>query len=77
MGNIRGWGGALPRSWHQRSLVLQKQILARMRELGIIPVLPAFAGHVPKAFKRFITSSRFVFNFISCINFKYENTHFV
>lgn len=53
MGNIRGWGGPLPQSWHRRSLVLQKQILARMRELGIIPVLPAFAGHVPRAFKRY------------------------
>lgn len=53
MGNIRGWGGPLPQSWHQRSLVLQKQILSRMREFGIIPVLPAFSGHVPKAFKRY------------------------
>lgn len=52
MGNIRGWGGPLPPSWHQRSLILQKQILARMRELGIISVLPAFAGHVPRGFKR-------------------------
>lgn len=55
MGNIRGWGGPLPQSWHERSLILQKNILNRMRELGMIPVLPAFAGHVPRAFKRFVT----------------------
>eukprot|EP01046_Picozoa_sp_COSAG06_P047870 COSAG06_NODE_7045_length_2659_cov_10.341406_1_plen_48_part_10 len=26
---------------------LQKQILARMRALGIVPILPAFQGNVP------------------------------
>lgn len=52
MGNIRGWGGSLPTSWHKRSLSLQKKILQRMRNLGIIPVLPAFAGHLPRAIKR-------------------------
>lgn len=57
MGNIRGWGGPLSKPWHLRSLNLQKQILQRMRELGIIPVLPAFAGHVPRAIKRYVTSS--------------------
>ncbi|MNX81447.1 Alpha-N-acetylglucosaminidase (NAGLU) tim-barrel domain protein [compost metagenome] len=30
---------------------LQKQILARQRALGMKPVLPAFTGHVPAAFK--------------------------
>ncbi|XP_054015935.1 alpha-N-acetylglucosaminidase [Hylaeus anthracinus] len=52
MGNIRGWGGPLSSSWHEKSLRLQHQILRRMRDLGIIPVLPAFAGHVPRAFAR-------------------------
>ncbi|XP_069672357.1 alpha-N-acetylglucosaminidase isoform X2 [Periplaneta americana] len=52
MGNMRGFGGPLPNSWHRQSLVLQHFILDRMRELGIVPVLPAFAGHVPRAFKR-------------------------
>ncbi|KAG8253635.1 hypothetical protein J6590_029208 [Homalodisca vitripennis] len=52
MGNIRGWGGPLSVSWHDQSLALQKLILDRMRSLGIVPVLPAFAGHVPRAFKR-------------------------
>jgi alpha-N-acetylglucosaminidase len=54
MGNIRGWAGPLSEAWHNNSLILQKQILNRMRALGIIPVLPAFAGHVPRALKRYI-----------------------
>lgn len=53
MGNIRGWGGPLSKDWHNRSINLQKQILERMRNFGIITVLPAFAGHVPRAIKRF------------------------
>ncbi|XP_034938192.1 alpha-N-acetylglucosaminidase isoform X2 [Chelonus insularis] len=52
MGNIRGWGGPLPPSWHNFTITLQHKILNRMRKLGIIPVLPAFAGHVPQAFRR-------------------------
>lgn len=52
MGNIRGFAGPLSDKWHQRSVVLQKLILKRMRDLGIIPVLPAFSGHVPRGFKR-------------------------
>ncbi|XP_063962640.1 alpha-N-acetylglucosaminidase-like [Lytechinus pictus] len=50
MGNIDGWGGPLPQSWHENQLALQHKILRRMRDLGMIPVLPAFAGHVPKSF---------------------------
>ena len=30
---------------------MQKRILARERELGMEPVLPAFSGHVPSAVK--------------------------
>ena len=52
MGNMRGFGGPLPDSWHNQSLSLQHRILQHMRNLGIVPVLPAFAGHVPRAFKR-------------------------
>ncbi|XP_070531316.1 alpha-N-acetylglucosaminidase isoform X2 [Cardiocondyla obscurior] len=52
MGNIRGFGGPLSTNWHNRTIRLQHQILQRMRNLGIVPVLPAFAGHVPRAFAR-------------------------
>ena len=49
MGNLDGWGGPLPPSWYKQQLELQMRILSRMRSLGMIPVLPGFAGHIPKA----------------------------
>ncbi|BFY99944.1 hypothetical protein BsWGS_02985 [Bradybaena similaris] len=52
MGNLKVWGGPLPQMWITNKLLLQHQILDRMRSLGIIPVLPAFAGHVPSAITR-------------------------
>lgn len=51
MANIDGWGGPLPQSWITGQLNLQKKIIARERSLGMRPVLPAFAGHVPEALK--------------------------
>lgn len=51
MGNLDGWGGPLPVDSMARQESLQKRILQRERELGMTPVLPAFAGHVPAAFK--------------------------
>ncbi|XP_027949766.1 alpha-N-acetylglucosaminidase isoform X1 [Eumetopias jubatus] len=52
MGNLHTWGGPLPRSWHLKQLYLQHRILDRMRSFGMIPALPAFAGHIPKALTR-------------------------
>ena len=49
MGNMESFGGPLASSWHQFSRTLQHQILDRMRNLGMTPVLPAFAGHIPKS----------------------------
>lgn len=54
MGNIRGWGGPLSDNWHQHSLDLQMFVIQSMQSLGITPALPAFAGFVPKAIKRFL-----------------------
>ncbi|XP_058112096.1 alpha-N-acetylglucosaminidase-like isoform X2 [Magnolia sinica] len=51
MGNLHGWGGPLPQSWFDQQLILQKKILARMYELGMSPVLPAFSGNVPGILK--------------------------
>jgi alpha-N-acetylglucosaminidase len=48
MGCIDGWGGPLPDSWISKHADLQSRILARERELGMIPVLQGFTGHVPK-----------------------------
>lgn len=50
-GNIDAWCGPLPASWKESHEALQKQILARERELGMTPILPAFTGHVPPTFK--------------------------
>ena len=47
MNNLEGWGGPLPLSWYARQERLQKQILARMREWGMHPVLPGYSGMVP------------------------------
>ncbi|XP_065562833.1 alpha-N-acetylglucosaminidase-like isoform X6 [Artemia franciscana] len=52
MGNIRGWGGPLSDSWHIRTVKLQHKILNRMRSFGMKPVLPAFAGFVPRNISR-------------------------
>lgn len=52
MGNFRGFGGPLPESWHVQQVQLQHRILKRMREFGMMPVLPAFAGHVPRAVEK-------------------------
>ncbi|CAL0308657.1 unnamed protein product [Lupinus luteus] len=49
MGNLHGWGGPLSQNWLDQQLVLQKQIISRMLELGMTPVLPSFAGNVPAA----------------------------
>jgi len=51
MANIDAWNGPLPHEWLESQTVLQQKILARERELGMRPVLPAFAGHVPAKLK--------------------------
>ena len=49
MGIIDKWNGPLPWSWINNQVELQKKIVARERELGMTPVLPAFSGHIPKS----------------------------
>lgn len=51
MGNLDGFLGPLPQDYIAHQFDLQKQILERERSFGMTPVLPAFAGHVPKAIK--------------------------
>lgn len=52
MGNLDGWGGPLPQHWIDSHKALQKKILLLERSLGMTPVLPAFTGHVPPAFRK-------------------------
>lgn len=48
MNNLEGWGGPNPESWYRQQEALQKKIVTRMRELGIEPVFPGYAGMVPR-----------------------------
>jgi hypothetical protein len=51
-GNVQGFGGPLPMAWIIDQRDLQRKILQRMKQLGMTPVLPCFAGHVPAAARR-------------------------
>lgn len=59
MGNLRGWAGPLTQHFKLGSSTLQKQIIETLRNLGIAVALPAFAGHVPVAFKRIFSNASF------------------
>ncbi|XP_018426351.1 PREDICTED: alpha-N-acetylglucosaminidase [Nanorana parkeri] len=52
MGNIHTWGGPLSSTWMYKQYSLQLKIVERMRSLGMITVLPAFAGHIPSSLLR-------------------------
>lgn len=49
MGNLNRFDGPLDDNWHNSQIKLQHKILDRMRELGMEPVAPAFAGFIPPA----------------------------
>jgi len=52
MGNLTGWDGNLPKSFFKKQIELNHKVLARMKELGMHPIIPAFAGFVPNGIKR-------------------------
>lgn len=58
MGNLDGFLGPLPQDFITHQMELQKKILKRERSFGMTPVLPAFAGHVPKAIKEKFPDSK-------------------
>ncbi|KGN63620.2 hypothetical protein Csa_013990 [Cucumis sativus] len=58
MGNLHKWGGPLPQSWFDQQLILQKKVIGRMFELGMTPVLPAFSGNIPAAFKQIYPAAK-------------------
>ncbi len=49
--NIESFGGPLPKSWIDEHVVLGQKIVARMRELGMTPILQGPSGLCPVAFK--------------------------
>jgi alpha-N-acetylglucosaminidase len=60
-GNIQSsWGGPIPFSWIDDQFELQKKIVRRMVELGMTPVLPCFAGFVPRAITRLFPEANVV-----------------
>ncbi|WP_158277379.1 alpha-N-acetylglucosaminidase [Opitutus sp. ER46] len=52
MANLDRWGGPLPRSYIDGQQALQRQILGRVRALGMKAILSGFAGHVPPELAR-------------------------
>ncbi|MBC8592801.1 alpha-N-acetylglucosaminidase C-terminal domain-containing protein [Oscillospiraceae bacterium N12] len=52
MGNLNTWDGPLTDAWQEGQIELQHHIINRMRELGMEPIAPAFAGFVPMAFAK-------------------------
>lgn len=50
--NMDRFQGPLPMSYIEGQARLQQRIVARERELGMRPVLPAFSGHVPLAIRQ-------------------------
>jgi alpha-N-acetylglucosaminidase len=52
MGNLTGWCGDFPESFYEKQVALNHQIINRLKELKMHPIIPAFAGFVPKEIKR-------------------------
>ncbi|MQA77094.1 MAG: alpha-N-acetylglucosaminidase [Streptosporangiales bacterium] len=48
MGCLAGWDGPATQGWVDRRAELGARVIGRARELGMRPVLPGFAGHVPQ-----------------------------
>ena len=65
MNNLEGWGGTInssstgvdmsgnPDWWYTRQEQLCRNMLQRMRELGMQPVIPGFSGQVPDCIRKY------------------------
>ncbi|MBR3976796.1 MAG: alpha-N-acetylglucosaminidase C-terminal domain-containing protein [Bacteroidaceae bacterium] len=65
MNNLEGWGGTInspstgvdmsgnPEWWYTRQEQLCKNMLQRMRELGMQPVIPGFSGQIPNSLSNY------------------------
>ncbi|MBR4066384.1 MAG: alpha-N-acetylglucosaminidase N-terminal domain-containing protein, partial [Bacteroidaceae bacterium] len=68
MNNLEGWGGTInsastgvemngnPDWWYTRQEQLCKNMLQRMRELGMQPVIPGFSGQIPNSLSNYTIS---------------------
>jgi len=52
MANIKGIAGPLPAASLAQQAALGATVAGMMRDFGMVPVLPGFAGHVPDALRR-------------------------
>ncbi|NLU95216.1 alpha-N-acetylglucosaminidase [Chitinophaga sp. Ak27] len=52
MGNLEGWGGPVTQQMIDQQTRLEKQILARMKDMGIAPVMQGFYGMIPVSLKK-------------------------
>lgn len=60
MGNLEGWGGPVTQRMIDDRVALEKKILARMRELGIEPVMQGFYGMVPASLAQKFPQARVI-----------------
>ena len=58
MGNITGWDGSIPDSFFAKQVQLNHQILDRTTELGMHPIIPAFAGFIPKGIQKLFPNEK-------------------
>ncbi|KAL6074088.1 N-acetylglucosaminidase, alpha [Balamuthia mandrillaris] len=75
MGNVQEWGGPLTSTWQFAQAQLQKKILQRQRQFGMIPVLPGFAGHVPKAIQRIFPKANLTEGYWNSFTSPYNPTY--
>lgn len=60
MGNLEGWGGPVTNSMIDQQMQLQKNMLGRMKELGIEPILQGFYGMAPSELQAKFPSAKIV-----------------
>ena len=60
-GKIDSFLSVTDTNYLKAQIALGKQIITRMREIGIEPILPAFSGHVPKYLKGYFPQSSMYF----------------
>ncbi len=58
MGNITAWDGKIPETYYKKQIALNHKILKKVYELDMHPIIPAFAGFVPRDIKKIFPKER-------------------
>lgn len=61
LGSMEGWGGPYQQGMINRQCKLQQQILQRLQELGIEPIMQGFSGLVPNYFHELYPNSKTIY----------------